>query len=62
MACDNRNGCSCTYPCPRKGKCCECVKYHRSMGEIPGCFFSKQGERTYDRSLENLLRDRQKNK
>lgn len=61
MACDNKNECSCTYSCPRRKKCCECVAYHRSMGEVPGCFFSKQGERTYDRSVENLYRDRQKN-
>jgi hypothetical protein len=24
---------------------------------VPGCFFSKQGEKTYDRSIENLCRD-----
>lgn len=62
MACDNKNECGCTYPCSRHKKCCECVAYHRSMGEVPGCFFSKQGENTYDRSIENLYRDWQKNK
>jgi len=54
----NLSYCSCTYePCPRKGICCECVKYHRENGEIPGCFFSKKGEKTYDRSIENFIKD-----
>jgi len=30
------------------------------MGEVPGCFFSAAGEKTYDRSIENLYRDYQK--
>jgi hypothetical protein len=51
--------CTCTYPgCSRHGKCCECVAYHRASGEVPGCFFSPEGERTYDRSVEALARDR----
>jgi hypothetical protein len=57
-SCDNRHECACTYPCSRHGKCCECIAYHRRMGEVPGCFFSKQGEATYDRSLEAFYRDR----
>lgn len=54
----NERQCTCTYPCHRRGKCCECVEYHRKNGEIPGCFFSKQAEKTYDRSVEALARDR----
>jgi hypothetical protein len=51
--------CPCTYPgCPRHGKCCECVEYHRGSGEVPACFFSPAAERTYDRSVEALARDR----
>jgi len=61
--CDNRAAnmkmCTCTYePCPRKGKCCECVSYHIKSGEVPGCFFSKKAEATYDRSIANFIRDR----
>jgi len=56
MNCDNidRNlkMCNCTYPCDRKGKCCECLSYHRKMGELPACYFSKEAEKTYDRSVE----------
>jgi hypothetical protein len=49
--------CSCTYPCDKRGNCCQCVQYHHRKGEIPGCFFSPAGERSYDRSLANFLRD-----
>ncbi|HQA59591.1 MAG: DUF6485 family protein [Dethiobacteria bacterium] len=56
--CSNTITCTCTYSsCSRRGKCCECVAYHRRSGEVPGCFFSAAGERTYDRSIENLYRD-----
>ena len=58
--CSNTHPCACTYPCSRHGKCCECVAYHRAHGEIPGCFFSKEGEKTYDRRLEMLVKDRKK--
>lgn len=35
---ENLKTCACTYqPCPRKGKCCECVAYHRQKGERPAC-------------------------
>ncbi len=62
MGCISDNKCSCTYDCPRHGKCCECVEYHRDHeGGIPGCFFSKEIEATYDRSIENLYNDRLKN-
>jgi len=51
--------CSCTYTgCEKRGHCCECVTYHRTRNEMPGCFFSLEGERSYDRSLEHFLRDR----
>lgn len=48
--------CSCTYePCPRKGDCCACIKYHRASNEIPGCLFPPAAERTYDRSMRAFL-------
>lgn len=59
--CKRKNipGCTCTYePCPRKGVCCECIAYHRTHGEVPGCLFTKEGEATYDRSIENFIADR----
>jgi Domain of unknown function (DUF6485) len=54
----NKAGCNCTYPCSRKGLCCECISYHRSAGELPACYFSKEAESGYDRSVENYLRTR----
>ncbi len=34
----NKKRCTCTYePCPRKYLCCECIAYHRSMGQLPDC-------------------------
>jgi hypothetical protein len=52
----NLRDCTCTYDCSKKGICCECVRYHRNKGAIPGCFFPADGEKTYDRSLANLFR------
>ena len=52
----NKDNCSCTYEsCSRKGKCCECVAYHRKSGELPGCLFPKDIEATYDRSIERFI-------
>ena len=53
----NLEHCTCTYePCSRKGVCCECIAYHRSLGgELPACLFPPGAERTYDRSLRKFL-------
>ncbi|MFH1458020.1 MAG: DUF6485 family protein [Candidatus Omnitrophota bacterium] len=53
----NLTYCSCSYPsCSRKGICCECVEYHRNKGEIPGCFFLPEIEKTYDRTIGNFVK------
>lgn len=49
---ENMKNCNCTYPCSRKGLCCECVAYHRERGELPACYFSDADEKTYNRSVE----------
>ncbi|RPI36603.1 MAG: hypothetical protein EHM54_05280 [Nitrospiraceae bacterium] len=57
----NKAHCNCTYePCPRKYKCCECLQYHRKSDELPACYFNREFEKTYDRSLDNFLRMRQR--
>ena len=57
----NKSNCTCTYePCSRKGLCCECVSYHRKNGELPGCFFSREDERTYDRSIARFVKSNSK--
>ncbi len=47
--------CNCTYPCSRKGKCCDCLAYHRNNGELPACYFPDKIEKTYDRSIQNYI-------
>jgi hypothetical protein len=55
---ENLKNCPCSYPdCPRKGLCCECIKYHRSMNELPACYFSLEAERSYDRSIDKFISD-----
>ncbi|MBA7710571.1 hypothetical protein ES703_119514 [subsurface metagenome] len=57
----NMEMCNCTYePCSRKGTCCECIYYHRSMNELPACYFSKRGEASYNRTIEAFIMDYQK--
>ncbi|HHN65164.1 MAG TPA: hypothetical protein ENK09_07385 [Nitrospirae bacterium] len=52
----NLKRCNCTYePCSRKGRCCECLHYHRRHGELPACFFYDSYERGYDRSVDNFI-------
>ena len=57
---ENKTACICSYPCDKKGMCCECISYHRNRKELPACFFPKDVERTYDRSIENFIRIYQK--
>lgn len=53
---ENLARCTCTYePCSRKGKCCECIQYHWGMGQLPGCLFPPEVEKTYDRSLRRFI-------
>jgi hypothetical protein len=55
----NLKECTCTYAsCKLRGHCCACILYHRRSGEIPGCFFSTEGEALWDRSCRAFLRDR----
>ncbi|MBN1291848.1 MAG: hypothetical protein JXB48_08405 [Candidatus Latescibacteria bacterium] len=59
----NKNACNCTYSsCSRHGVCCECMVYHRRMGELPACYFPNDIEKTYDRSVETFIRVYQERK
>ncbi len=50
---ENLNNCNCSYsPCNKKGICCECVRYHLKNRELPGCFFSDEAEKTWNRTFE----------
>ena len=57
----NKSNCNCTYePCIRKGICCECISYHKRLGEMPACYFPDNVERMYDRSIERFILTYQK--
>ena len=53
----NKNKCPCTYDCELKGKCCECLEYHLKRKELPACCFSKETEKTYDRSFKKFIEE-----
>jgi hypothetical protein len=56
---ENMEKCNCTYePCSRKGYCCECIHYHRSMNQLPACYFKADEEKTYDRSIRYFMSKR----
>jgi len=50
--------CNCTFACSKHAKCCDCIAYHLRNDEFPACYFSVFAEKTGDRSLESLIRDR----
>ena len=57
----NKANCGCTYDsCSKKGMCCECLQYHWKMGQLPGCLFPPDVEKTYDRSVEKFVQTYQK--
>ncbi len=65
MACErqseNNEFCTCTYPgCSRHGRCCECLQYHLSMDQLPGCCFPPEVEKNYDRSFRAFIACRSK--
>lgn len=58
---ENKDRCNCSYgACNRKGICCECLSYHRELGQVPACFFPDDVEKTYDRSIERFIATYQK--
>lgn len=53
---ENLKSCTCSWPaCAKKGNCCLCLQSHLSSKELPGCFFTSEVERTYDRSIRQFL-------
>ncbi len=34
---ERKANCPCTVDCPRKGKCCDCIAFHRERKELPAC-------------------------
>lgn len=58
MSCIEKNlkNCNCSYPCDKKGACCECLAYHRKNKQLPACFFPDDEEKKYDRSIKNFVK------
>ena len=53
----NLEQCGCTYAaCARRGNCCACVAHHRAQGQLPGCLFPPEAEKTYDRSIAAFVK------
>lgn len=48
--------CNCSFNCGKKGICCECISYHRAMGELPACYFPNDAESTGNRSIDNFIK------
>jgi len=54
---ENLKDCGCTYMyCDKRGICCLCIRYHRDRGELPGCLFPPEAEKTYNRSIEFFVK------
>ncbi|MGM0596151.1 MAG: DUF6485 family protein [Myxococcota bacterium] len=54
----NKQVCNCTYSgCPRFGICCECIAYHKRMNELPACYFTKEQEKTWNRSVAYFIKE-----
>lgn len=52
----NLEFCNCTYPCGKKGLCCQCLQSHLRNNELPACCFPPEAEKTYDRSFNAFAR------
>jgi hypothetical protein len=51
----NEENCNCSYGgCPRKGICCDCIRYHLKNKQLPACCFPDDVEQTYDRSFKKF--------
>ncbi len=55
---ENMKNCNCSYPCSKKGVCCDCIAYHRRNNELPACYFTDKAEKSYDRSVRKFLQDK----
>ena len=52
----NLKHCNCTYPCSKKGVCCDCIRSHLAIKELPGYCFPDDVEKTYDRSFRAFVK------
>ncbi len=51
----NRRNCPCRHPeCPQHGVCCECLRYHLGLKQLPACCFPPEIARTDERSFRKF--------
>ncbi len=52
----NAKDCSCLHKgCSHHGICCECLRYHKNMNELPACLFPKEISDTDERSISKFV-------
>ncbi|MDP7113760.1 MAG: DUF6485 family protein [Myxococcota bacterium] len=57
---ENVRRCNCSYPgCPRRGRGCGCLHYHRASRQLPACCFDESAEASWDRSFGHFVRCQQ---
>ena len=57
----NSEGCPCTHTeCSSHGVCCECLKYHLNLRQLPACCFPDEIAKTDERSFEKFVEINQK--
>lgn len=51
----NANGCTCLHTeCSRHGVCCECLRYHLGLNQLPACCFPKEISDTDERNISKF--------
>jgi len=52
----NQEHCTCSaVDCDKHGRCCECLRAHLSMKQLPGCCFPAQAEKAGQRSFAQFV-------
>ena len=52
----NSISCSCAHTeCSRHGVCCDCLRYHLSLDELPACCFPDHIAKTDGRSFRKFI-------
>jgi len=52
----NKENCPCLHTsCSRHGICCDCLRYHLSLKELPACCFPKNVSDTDERSFSKFI-------
>jgi hypothetical protein len=51
----NQETCNCSHTeCSNHGICCECIRYHLNLKQLPACCFPEEIAKTDERSFEKF--------